>query len=113
MGVGVAVVTDGTLFRYLDVAQSAAAGDLVDIEESRDLTPAVLSDLHRGEAGLMRDPKPLAETVWQLIWHATKAEPKECLLTFVEIFMLKFLSDNLPYTVLPRDYRFDASRLAW
>ncbi len=56
----------------------------------------------------MRDPKPLAETVWQLIWHATKAEPKECLLTFVEIFMLKFLSDNLPYTVLPRDYRFEA-----
>jgi type I restriction enzyme M protein len=112
MGVGLAIVTDGATYRYLDVPASVAAGDLVELAEGRDLTPAVLSDLHRGEAGVMRDPKPLAESVWQLIWHATKAEPKECLLTFVEIFMLKFLSDNLPYAVLPRDYRFDALLVA-
>lgn len=108
MGVGLAAATDGTRYRYFDVAASAAANALVEVPETRDLTPAVLSDLYRGEAQAMRDPKPLAEAVWQLIWHATKAEPKECLLTFVEIFMLKFLSDNLPYTVLPHDYRFEA-----
>jgi type I restriction enzyme M protein len=31
---------------------------------------------------------------------------KECLLTFVEIFVLKFLSDNLPKNVLPDAYTF-------
>ena len=48
----------------------------------------------------------MAETVWQMIWHATKEEPKQCLLTFVEIFVLKFLSDNLPLRTLPEAYRF-------
>jgi type I restriction enzyme M protein len=107
MGVGIAITTDGKRFRYLDVAASAAAEQLVEFPESRDFTPAVLSDLYRGEGGVVRDPKALAESVWQIIWHATKAEPKDCLLTFVEIFMLKFLSDNLPLSVLPADYRFD------
>ena len=37
---------------------------------------------------------------------ATKEEPKECLLTFVEIFILKFLSDNLPARDLPASYSF-------
>jgi type I restriction enzyme M protein len=54
----------------------------------------------------MKDPKNLAETTWQIIWHARKAEPKECLLTFVELFLLKFLSDNLPKSTLPEAYRF-------
>lgn len=68
--------------------------------------PAVLSNLLHGDAGVVRDPQPLAETVWQIIWHATKEEPKQCLLTFVEIFVLKFLSDNLPTSVLPQAYGF-------
>ena len=54
----------------------------------------------------MRDPGPLSEKVWQLIWHATKEEPKACLLTFIEIFVLKFLSDNLPSNVLPKSLSF-------
>ncbi|WP_431880976.1 HsdM family class I SAM-dependent methyltransferase [Micromonospora chalcea] len=108
MGVGIAITTDGSRFRYLDAAASATSGEVVEFDEVRDLSPAVLADLHRGESGLVRDPKSLAETVWQTIWHATKAEPKDCLLTFVEIFMLKFLSDNLPLSVLPADFRFEA-----
>lgn len=107
MGVRLALTTDGERFRYIDAAASAASGKIVEIAESRDFTPSVLSDLYRGESDVQRDPRPLSETVWQIIWHATKAEPKDCLLTFVEIFMLKFLSDNLPLSVLPADYRFD------
>ncbi|WP_191838942.1 HsdM family class I SAM-dependent methyltransferase [Catellatospora chokoriensis] len=108
MGVNIAITTDGRRFRYIDAAASAAAGEIVEYQEVRDLAPGVLADLYRGESGLVRDPKALAENVWQTVWHATKAEPKDCLLTFVEIFMLKFLSDNLPFSVLPADYRFDA-----
>ncbi|MGW2468059.1 HsdM family class I SAM-dependent methyltransferase [Streptomyces bauhiniae] len=107
MGVRLAITTDGERFRYIDAAASAAAGTIVEIPEIRDFTPSVLSDLYRGESDIERDPRPLSEKVWQIIWQATKAEPKDCLLTFVEIFMLKFLSDNLPLSVLPADYRFD------
>jgi type I restriction-modification system DNA methylase subunit len=108
MGVRFAITTDGARFRYINAAASADRGEIVEFDEPRDFTPAVLADLYHGEADVIRDPKPLAETVWQIIWHATKAEPKDCLLTFVEIFMLKFLSDNLPLSVLPADFRFDA-----
>ena len=107
MGVNIAVTTDGRRFRYIDAVASATAEEIVEFSESRDFTPAVLSDLYRGETGVVRNPKGLAESVWQIIWHATKAEPKDCLLTFVEIFMLKFLSDNLPLSVLPTDFRFE------
>lgn len=55
---------------------------------------------------ILRDPGDLAEKVWQMIWHATKEEPKACLLTFVEMFVLKFLSDNLPPKELPKSLSF-------
>ncbi len=106
LGVHVGIVSGGQRTEYVDVQASAAAGELRYFDERRDLNPGVLSNLLAGDAGVARDPKPLAETVWQIIWHATKAEPKECLLTFVEIFMLKFLSDNLPGSKLPQDYSF-------
>ncbi|HTA12403.1 MAG TPA: N-6 DNA methylase [Solirubrobacteraceae bacterium] len=102
------ITSDGTRDRYIDVAASLKASVVVFGSETRDLNPAVLNDLLTGEAGMPKDPKPLAENVWQTIWHATKAEPKECLLTFVEIFVLKFLSDNLPKATLPDAYRFYA-----
>lgn len=107
MGAKVAVASDGVRFRYIDPAASLAAQELVEFDESRDFNQAVLADHFFDQVGVVRDPKPLAESVWQKIWMATKAEPKDCLLTFVEIFMLKFLSDNLPVRDLPADYRFD------
>lgn len=69
--------------------------------------PSVLEDILAGSADEVLDPKPLAENVWQLIWQATKEEPKNCLLTFLEIFVLKFLSDNLTLSVLPEAFRFN------
>lgn len=102
----IAVTSDGQTSRYVDVPKSLATGTLVYYPEKRDFSPAVLANLVAGDAGHAKDPGPLAETVWQIIWHATKEEPKQCLLTFVEIFVLKFLSDNLPLKTFPEAYRF-------
>lgn len=107
LGVRVAVVTDAKRSHYLDVEASLAGGEPVRFAETRDFTPAVLHNLLAGDAGQVKDPTPLAEEVWQLIWHATpQAEVKECLLTFVELFMLKFLSDNLSKRDLPEALSF-------
>ena len=106
LGVPIGITTNGEKYRYINVKASLDKQELVYFDERRDLNPGVLYNLLRGDAGVLKDPKPLAETVWQLIWHATKAEPKECLLTFVELFVLKFLSDNLPTSELPEAYRF-------
>ncbi len=101
-----AVVSDGTLYFYIDVEASLHEKEIIYYNERRDFNPSVLEDLLTGGATAARDPGPLAEKVWQAIWHATKEEPRQCLMTFVEIFILKFLSDNLPNTVLPRNYSF-------
>jgi len=106
LGCRYAVTTDGTKDLYVDVERSEVDGSLAYIDEPRSLSPGVLRDLLEGDLGIAKDPKPLAETVWQIIWHATKEEPRQCLLTFVEIFVLKFLSDNLPASVLPRNLSF-------
>jgi len=103
----VGIVSDGKTFKYIDVVSSVGKGQVCYYDESRDFVPGVLENILEGTAGLVLDPKPLAESVWQIIWQATKEEPKTCLLTFVEIFVLKFLSDNLPLSVLPEAYRFD------
>lgn len=103
----VGIVSDGKSFRYIDIQGSLNAGDISYFDDDRDFVPAVLENILGGSAGVVLDPRPLAESVWQIIWQATKEEPKTCLLTFVEIFVLKFLSDNLPLSILPEAYRFD------
>jgi type I restriction enzyme M protein len=101
-----AIATDGKHTYYIDVPGSVAAAKIVLHKDSRTFSPGVLEQLLKGSVGVAKDPTPLAERVWQLIWHATKAEPKECLLTFVEMFVLKFLSDNLSSSVLPTNLNF-------
>lgn len=39
------------------------------------------------------DPLPLAERVWQDLWTVSGASPVNCLYTFVELFLFKYLSD--------------------
>lgn len=39
------------------------------------------------------DPTPLAYSIWQKIYKATGATPENCLYTFVETFIFKYLSD--------------------
>ena len=107
LGVALAIATNGHNYIYIDVPASLAARELSLLEEPRQLNPSVLQNLLHRDAGTVRNPKPLAESVWQIVWQATKAEPKDCLLTFVEIFVLKFLSDNLRRDDLPLAYRFE------
>jgi type I restriction enzyme M protein len=106
MGATIAATSNGQNWLYVDVQKSLIAGSITYFSEKRDFGPGVLANLIAGDAGIAKDPAPLADTVWQMIWHATKEEPKQCLLTFVEIFVLKFLSDNLPLKSLPDAYRF-------
>ena len=107
LGVEIAVTWDGARSIYISVPKSLATNTIVHLPEQRDFSPSVLTNLLAGDVNVEKDPASLAETVWQMIWHATKEEPKQCLLTFVEIFMLKFLSDNLQTKDLPSNYRFD------
>lgn len=106
LGARIGVTTNGERWAYIDTEESLNKGELVFFEEKRDFSPAVLLNLLQGDAAVAKNPKPLAESVWQIIWHATKEEAKECLLTFVEIFVFKFLSDNLSKTHLPDAYSF-------
>lgn len=106
LGVHIAITSDGSKDRYIDVQSTAATGEIVFFDEGRDLNPGVLQNLLDGDAAVSKDPKPLAEAVWQSIWVATKAEPKEALLTFTEFFNYKFLSDNLPRSALPEAFSF-------
>lgn len=102
----IAILQNGEKYLYVNVRSSLAASKIIYFEESRDFSPAVLENLLQGDAHTAKDPGPLAESIWQMIWQATKEEPKGCLLTFVEIFVLKFLSDNLPKRHLPDAYSF-------
>lgn len=106
LGARFAVSTDGTRFLYIDVDESLNQAKLVSMQEHRDLTPGIVDELIASVKGEAKNPTQLAQTVWQSIWAATKEEPKQCLLTFVELFMLKFLSDNLPSKHLPRAKSF-------
>ena len=106
VGARVGITSDGTSFLYINVPESLEKGEIVYIDEKRDFNPGILKELLRGGPGVALDPGPLAEKTWQAIWHATKEEPRQCLMTFVEIFIMKFLSDNLRRSVLPETLSF-------
>lgn len=53
----------------------------------------------------LRDPLPLAEKVWQDLWSVSGATPENCLYTFVELFIFKYLSD---LKILKGFYSFDS-----
>jgi type I restriction-modification system DNA methylase subunit len=44
-------------------------------------------------ASAVVDPLPLAQRVWQDLWSVSGATPENCLYTFVEVFIFKYLSD--------------------
>ena len=106
LGIRVAVATDGRKATYIDVDESINTGALVHFSETHHFNPGVLEDLLADSSNVAKNPAQLAQTIWQIIWHATKEEPKQCLLTFVELFILKFLSDNLSPSDLPKAKSF-------
>ena len=57
----------------------------------------ILSSIHQ-ESDQLRvsspvDPLPLARQIWQDLWAVSGATPENCLYTFVEVFIFKYLSD--------------------
>ena len=101
----VGVLTDGEKFIYINVNQSIKEGKITLFTENRPFSPSILDNILWSESQ-ERDPSELAYKVWQAIYLATQEEPKSCLMTFVEIFVLKFLSDNLLISAFPSNYRF-------
>ena len=51
------------------------------------------------------NPTDLAKQIWQDIWSVSGATPENCLYTFVELFIFKYLSD---LGVLHKRYNFDS-----
>lgn len=52
----------------------------------------------------LKDPSSLAKQIWQDIWSVSGATPENCLYTFVELFIFKYLSD---LGILTGSYSFD------
>ena len=57
------------------------------------ITASITSDNDQIKAPSAVDPLPLAQKVWQDLWAVSGATPENCLYTFVEIFIFKYLSD--------------------
>lgn len=57
------------------------------------ITASISSDNDQIKPPSAVDPLPLAQKVWQDLWAVSGATPENCLYTFVEIFIFKYLSD--------------------
>jgi len=57
----------------------------------------VLDSINESNSTIMttkqKDPSSLARQIWQDIWSVSGATPENCLYTFVELFIFKYLSD--------------------
>ncbi len=76
-------------------------------EECVKLISKILSSISKENDTLLLssvvDPLPLSQQVWQDLWAVSGATPENCLYTFVEVFIFKYLSD---LGVLPGMYSF-------
>ncbi len=76
-------------------------------EECVKLISKIISSINKDNDTLQPssvvDPLPLAQQVWQDLWAVSGATPENCLYTFVEVFIFKYLSD---LGVLPGMYSF-------
>lgn len=61
----------------------------------------------------MVNPKDLAKQIWQDVWSVSGATPENCLYTFVELFIFKYLSDlgilkgSYSFNTLMKSYETD------
>ncbi len=66
-------------------------------EECVRLLSKIISSISRDNDNVLDssvvDPLPLAQQVWQDLWAVTGATPENCLYSFVETFIFKYLSD--------------------
>lgn len=68
-----------------------------DSQDCIKLINKILSSINKENDTLLTasivDPLPLARQVWQDLWAVAGATPENCLYTFVEVFIFKYLSD--------------------
>ena len=66
-------------------------------EECIKLINKILTSINKNNdillASSVVDPLPLAQQIWQDLWAVSGATPENCLYTFVEVFIFKYLSD--------------------
>lgn len=80
---------NGTIFKeYFD---STSAESINIIEK---LLKTIKDDNNIIRSKQLQTPSNLAKKVWQAVYVATGDDPKKCLMTFTELFIFKFLSDN-------------------
>lgn len=101
------IVTDGVKSFWINPATenmiSDENGDGISLVFDRDSRECVIllhkiiasinSKCDRIQEPKIVDPLPLAKKVWQDLWSVSGATPENCLYTFVEIFIFKYLSD--------------------
>lgn len=71
----------------IDFKDKSFVSELAHIINNYDATSAVV----RRPANV--NPSALAKSVWQTIWRLKADRPEDCLATFVELFLYKFLND--------------------
>ena len=112
------IVTDGKKTFWINPLTGnpilSASGDALAItfnqhsEECVKLISKILLSINKDNDTLLEatvvDPLPLAQQVWQDLWAVSGATPENCLYTFVEVFIFKYLSD---LGVLPGMYSFN------
>lgn len=107
LGAKIYIVTDGKKTYWINPLTSNPIsfdnGELVSTvfnqhsEECVKLISKILSSVSKNNDTLLVssvvDPLPLAQQVWQDLWAVSGATPENCLYTFVEVFIFKYLSD--------------------
>lgn len=107
LGAKIYIVTDGKKTFWINplTGNPILSGDGVPVatnfnqhsDECIKLITKMLSSLSKDNdtlrVPLVVDPLPLARKVWQDLWAVSGATPENCLYTFVEIFIFKYLSD--------------------
>jgi len=107
LGAKIYIVTDGKKTFWINpltgnpiLAESGEPLSTVFSQHSEDcirLISKILSSIGKDNDRLLAssvvDPLPLARQIWQDLWAVSGATPENCLYTFVEVFIFKYLSD--------------------
>lgn len=118
LGVKIAIATDGVDTIWINGLNGEYIKDNEDNKIKHDFNykdkevERLIIEIHKSineensklTASEIQDPTPLATKVWQDVWAVSGATPENCLYTFVEIFIFKYISD---LGILGSLYNFD------
>lgn len=107
LGAKIYIVTDGQKTFWINPLTgneiTMEDGSRVSLQFNKDdvecikLIDKMISSIDAGNdtiiAPAVVDPLPLAQKIWQDLWSVSGATPENCLYTFVEVFIFKYLSD--------------------